>query len=235
MMASAALAIALASLALLLHGRRIGWWPRPPAVAPGAVRHRHFARLTLRGVVHFGLVAVVLLAATGRLNAVVAFPVELQPARALALAWIGPLSWQPLVVGGLSGVVIATLLDRRGHRFAFGDLRGVMPARNAELGWGVVLAIVAGITEEAFFRLLLPLLIAQVSGSALLGFAGATAAFGYAHRYQGARGAIVTVVAGLLLALVYLVSGRLWAAMLAHAVIDLNGLVLRPLLSGRLR
>nr|WP_246346552.1 CPBP family intramembrane glutamic endopeptidase [Sphingomonas endophytica] len=105
--------------------------------------------------------------------------------------------------------------------------------RGAELGWGVLLAIVAGVTEELFFRLLLPLLIAIVSGSALLGFAGTTAAFGYAHRYQGWRGVIGTVIAGVLLALVYLVSGRLWAAMLVHAAIDLNGLVLRPMLAGR--
>ncbi|GAA4217777.1 hypothetical protein GCM10022253_17120 [Sphingomonas endophytica] len=231
--AAAALAVALASLALLLHGARFGYWPRPPAVARGAVRHRWFARLALRALVHFGAVAVLLLAVLDRLDAIARFPPELRSARAPAVAWIGQPGWPPLALGALGGVVIAALLERRGRRVTVGDLRAVTPMRGAELGWGVLLAIVAGVTEELFFRLLLPLLIAIVSGSALLGFAGTTAAFGYAHRYQGWRGVIGTVIAGVLLALVYLVSGRLWAAMLVHAAIDLNGLVLRPMLAGR--
>lgn len=233
--AGAALAVALASLALLLHGAHFCYWPRPAPVAPGAVRHRYFARLALRAVAHFGAVAVVLLAALGRLDAVMRFPPELLPARAVAVAWIGQPGWPPLALGALGGVVIAALLERRGRRVTLGDLRAVTPTRRAELGWGVLLALVAGVTEELFFRLLLPLLIASVSGSALLGFAGATAAFGYAHRYQGWRGVVGTVIVGVVLALVYLVSGRLWASMLVHAVIDLNGLVLRPWLAGTLR
>lgn len=232
--AGVALAVALASLALLLHGARFGYWPRPPAVAPGAVRHRWFARLALRALVHFGAVAVLLLAVLGRWDAVTRFPPELLPARALAVAWIGQPGWQPLALGALGGVVIAAVLERRGRRVTLGDLRAVTPLRRAELGWGVLLALVAGVTEELFFRLLLPLLLAIVSGSALLGFAGATAAFGHAHRYQGWRGVIATMIAGVMLTLIYLVSGRLWAAMLVHAAIDLNGLVLRPVLAGKL-
>jgi membrane protease YdiL (CAAX protease family) len=132
-------------------------------------------------------------------------------------------------------VVVAAVLARRGRGIAPGDLRAVTPARGAELGWGVVLAIVAGVTEETFFRLLLPLLVASAGGSAPAGFAVATMLFGYAHRYQGWRGVAGTAIAGVLLALVYLVSARLWAAMLVHAAIDLNGLVIRPLLAGRMR
>ncbi|WP_022686873.1 CPBP family intramembrane glutamic endopeptidase [Sphingomonas phyllosphaerae] len=233
--AGAALAIALASLALLLHGRRIGWWPRPPAVAPGAVRHRHFARLTLRAIVHFGLVAVVLLASLGRLQALVHVPAELLPARALAIAWIGQPAWQSLAWGALAGMVIAAALERRGRGVSPGDLRAVTPSRRAELGWGVLLATTAGVTEELFFRLLLPLLVVSLGGSALLGFAAAAVLFGYAHRYQGWRGVAGTMLAGLLLTLVYLLSGRLWAAMLVHAAIDLNGLVIRPAFARRLR
>jgi membrane protease YdiL (CAAX protease family) len=233
--AAAALTVALASLALLLHGRRFGWWPRPPGVAPGAARHRHFARLALRSLVHFGLVAGLLLAMLGRLDAIVRLPGELLPARALAIGWIGQPSWQPLAWGALAGVVIAAVLERRGRRVSLGDLRAVTPVRSAELGWGVLLAITAGVTEELFFRLLLPLLVVSLGGSAVLALAVATLSFGYAHRYQGWRGVLGTMVAGVLLALVYLVSGRLWAAMLVHAVIDLNALVLRPVLAGRMR
>ncbi len=235
MIAAGALASALGSLALFLHGARIGWWPRPPAVAPGAVRHRHFARIALRALVHFGIVAVLLLAMLGRLTSIVSFPAELLPARAEAVAWIGRPSWRPLTIGALCGVAIGSILAWRGRSVGTGVARAVLPARRAELGWGVGLALVAGVTEELFFRLLLPLLIVLAGGSAAAGFAVSTLLFGYAHRYQGWRGVAGTVVAGVLLTLVYLVSGYLWAAMLVHAAIDLNGLVLRPLLSGRVR
>ena len=234
-MTAVALAVALASLALLLHGGRFGYWPRPAAVAPDAVRHRWFARLALRSLVHFGIVAVLLLALLGRVETIRRFPVEFAPARALAVAWIGQPGWQPLALGAAAGVALAALLERRGRRVTLGDVRAVTPMRRAELGWGALLAIEAGVAEELFFRLLLPLSIAGVSGSALLGFAGATAAFGYAHAYQGWRGVIGTVIAGALLTLVYLVSARLWVAMLLHAAIDLNGLVVRPVLTGRVR
>lgn len=233
-MAAAALAIALASLMLHLHGARFGYWPRPPAVPPGAVRHRHFARLALRSLVHFGAAGLPLLGLVGGWPALAGFPLAFLPARTLAIAWVGQPSWQPLALGAAAGVVIAGVLARRGRRMTLGDLGAVLPGRRAELGWGVVLSLVAGVTEELFFRLLLPLLIVMLSGSAVVGFAVAIALFGYAHRYQGLGGVAGTLLAGVLLTLVYLLSGRLWAAMLVHVAIDLNGLVVRPLLSGRL-
>ncbi|MDR6786942.1 membrane protease YdiL (CAAX protease family) [Sphingomonas sp. BE138] len=232
--AVAALAVALASLALHLHGARFGYWPRAAAVPAGTVRHRYFARLALRSLVHFGLVAVVLLGVVGAWPAIGGFPAAFVPARAVALSWAGQLSWEPLAVGGVAGVAIAAVAARRGWRTTLGDARAVLPVRRAELGWGVVLAIVAGVTEELFFRLLLPLSVVLVGGSAVLGFAVATLLFGYAHLYQGWRGVVATVLAGVVLALVYLVSAKLWVAMLVHAVIDLNGLVLRPVLAGLL-
>lgn len=233
-MAAGALAVALASLMLHLHGGRWGYWPRSPALPPGAARHRHFARLALRLLVHFGIVALGALALDGRLDAIVRFPVELEPARALALRWDGWPSWPWMAAGAAIGVVVAAVLDRRRPGLTLGDLRAVTPARRAELGWGVLLAVTAGVTEEVFFRLLLPLTIASLSGSPVAGFAVATMLFGYAHRYQGWRGMAATTIVGAMLSMVYLVSGRLWVAMLVHAAIDLNSLVLRPLLGGRL-
>ncbi|WP_193753138.1 CPBP family intramembrane glutamic endopeptidase, partial [Sphingomonas endophytica] len=162
-------------------------------------------------------------AAGGRLGTVVAFPPEFGAARAMAVRWIGQPSWQPLALGALAGAIIAAVLERRGRRVALGDLRAVTPVRRAELGWGVLLAVEAGVTEEVFFRLLLPLLIAQLSGSAVAGFVVATVLFGYAHRYQGVPGIAGTLLAGVLLTLIYLLSGHLWVAMLVHAAIDLNG------------
>src|SRR3546814_10584207 len=68
-------------------------------------------------------------------------------------------------------------------------------------------ALAAGITEELYFRLLLPLTIALVTGNALVGFAVATLLFGLAHRYQRWRGVLATSAVGAVLAFVYLASG----------------------------
>lgn len=234
-----ALAAALASLALLLHGRRFGLWPRPPAappgVPPGAVRHRHFIRLTLRTIVHFGVVAVLLLAVTGQIAALWRFPAALDPARATALAVFGGLPWPALAGGVAAGIALSLLLEWRGRRVALGDIGALAPTSRAELGWGVVVAIEAAVTEELFFRLLLPLLVARSVRSAAIGFVAAAVLFGYAHRYQGRAGIAATTVAGVLLTLIYLLSGQLWVAIAVHAALDLNGLVLRPLVSGRAR
>ena len=40
-----------------------------------------------------------------------------------------------------------------------------------------------------------------------------------------------TTLVGVVMTAVYLITGALWLAMLLHALIDLNGLVLRPWLS----
>lgn len=147
----------------------------------------------------------------------------------------GPLPWAALAGGVVAGIAVTLLLEWRGRRVAFGDIGALAPARRGEIGWGVIVAIEAGVTEELFFRLLLPLLIARVSGSALAGFVVATLLFGYAHRYQGRVGVGMTTAAGVLLALIYLLSGSIWVAMAVHVALDLNGLVLRPLVSGRAR
>lgn len=88
-------------------------------------------------------------------------------------------------------------------------------------------------TEEPFFRLLVPLLIALVTGSALAGFVLATLLFGAMHRYQGWAGVIATTVFGGLMACVYVISGALWLVIAIHALVDLNGLVIWPALAHR--
>ena len=94
-----------------------------------------------------------------------------------------------------------------------------------------MLGIAAGIVEELFFRLALPLFATLATGSASLGFALATLLFAGAHRYQGWAGMAFSGVAGALLATLYLATGELWFAMLVHVLLNLNGLVLRPAMS----
>jgi uncharacterized protein len=91
------------------------------------------------------------------------------------------------------------------------------------------------VSEELFFRLFLPLAVAAATGSDLVGFTVATLLFGFAHRYQGWSGMLATGAAGALLAAIYLASGAIWVAAALHAILNLNGLVLRPIAMSVLR
>jgi membrane protease YdiL (CAAX protease family) len=82
--------------------------------------------------------------------------------------------------------------------------------------------------------LLVPLLVTLVSGSPVVGFAAATLLFGAAHRYQGWAGIVATTLVGALLAYAYVATASLWVAIALHLFIDVNALVLRPLLTGRI-
>jgi membrane protease YdiL (CAAX protease family) len=104
----------------------------------------------------------------------------------------------------------------------------LLPRNGAETLWTALMAVNAGVSEEVFFRLLLPLLLVLVFGSAVLAFAVAGIVFGLAHVYQGWVGVLATFVLGLVLAGLYLATGSLLAPIAVHVVIDLVGLVIRP-------
>lgn len=233
------LAAALASLALFLRGgtRHYRWLYRPG----GDARRRRFLLRALRPTLHFALLTLVALVALRRLDTLATLPVEFAAARVAAIDLAGgtmPLSllaWSTL--GGLAvGGVIAGLAERwRGRPVTLGDVGSVLPTTRGELAWGALLSITAGVTEELFFRLLLPLLLVLCGSPGVAAFALACVLFGAAHRYQGAAGMVATALVGAVLTLAYLLSGSLAAAVLLHVAIDLNALVVRPVLSGRVR
>lgn len=232
------LVVALLSLTAFLGGSR--WRPPRPRLDTGGVRHRRFARMAARSLLYFGAVALVSLVLLGRLDALATFPVELLPARDLAIGWAGGalsldrLGWAML--GGVAiGGIAAGLLERRGRRIGLGDVEAILPRSPGELGWGAVLAIEAGVTEELFFRLLIPLLVAMTGGDAMAGMAMGVLLFGGAHAYQGWKGVLATMLVGALFAAIYLLSASLIAVIVLHIAIDLNALVLRPVVSGRVR
>lgn len=229
MTAALLLVAALACLHAFLTGR-------------GGARIGHrFARRGVRHLLWFALPALAGLAALGRLDALAAMPPEFLPARiALATLVGGTLAPAELArvtgIGVLLGGIFVALVERRRRRPAgLGDVEAVMPRTRAELPWAAALSLSAGIGEELFFRLLLPLLTAIVTGSATAGFVVATVLFGWAHRYQGRVGIAATMVSGALLAAAYLLTAAFWVAIALHIAIDLNALVLRPVLSGRIR
>ena len=131
--------------------------------------------------------------------------------------------------------VFVTLAARRGgaarRMRTLGDIEPLMPRNAAETLWTGLLSLNAGVGEELFFRLTLPLLIALATGNALAGLAGAGLVFGLAHVYQGWVGVAATTVVGFVFTGLYLWSGGLAAPMAAHAGLDLMALVVRPTLT----
>ena len=113
------------------------------------------------------------------------------------------------------------------------NLNPLLPQNYPERIWAALLSLNAGLVEELFFRLLAPILIFMVSGSALWAIVGSTLWFGLAHYYQGLVGILITGMVGFLLFFIYLMTQSIWLAMLVHTLLDLNGLVLGPWLQKR--
>lgn len=182
----------------------------------------------------FALPALVALLLLGRVDALWRLPPEFAEATRLARSWGRFEAW-PILTGLAIGSALAALFawrrGRRGKRPRYIGKPARLPVRTGELPGAAVLAVSAGVAEELYFRLLLPLLIALVSGSALAGLAASALIFGIMHRYQGWVGVAATTFAGAFLSFVHLASGDLWLAMACHIVTDLNGLVIRPALA----
>lgn len=212
------------------------WYLRGGGVPPGTGRIARYRRWMRRAPLAFGAIALAALALGGRLDTLVRLPDEFAALAADArhLAGFGGTTFKAAILAGLAGgALLGLALARwrigRGRRpFSAGNIDRFLPRSGAELRWTAALAIAAGIVEELFFRLVLPLFAALTTGSAPLGFAFAALLFAAAHRYQGWIGMVFSGVSGALLAVLYLATGDLWFAMLIHALLNLNGLVLRP-------
>jgi len=207
-----------------------------------AERQRSYRRWTLKAFVLFAGGALVCLAGLGRLGAVLSLPPEFAPlaarARAaLPLGEVGPILLGAVVGGMVGGAALAAVLAQRGAAKApqIGDIDALMPRNGAESLWAAVISLNAGVSEELFFRLLLPLLLALLTGNVVAAFALAAIVFGLVHVYQGWAGVLATGFLGLVFGGFYLVTGSLLAAMAAHAILDLFGLVVRPTLVRMLR
>ena len=104
-------------------------------------------------------------------------------------------------------------------------LRIINPASAAEMRAFAAVGVTAGICEELLYRgfflwylsALLPRVWAIVA---------AVAIFGIGHAYQGARGVLLTAMAGGIAMAVYVWTGSLIAPMVMHATLDLaNGFI----------
>jgi membrane protease YdiL (CAAX protease family) len=229
------LLIALGAIAWFQKSGR-GAYRRLKTLSDTEFRQRRYRRWIARAALAFALPALIGLALLHRLAALTQLPPEFAPARALlpvvegSAAALATGLLGGAAVGGLIAGILAATRSKRSLLPPFGNVGTLMPRNRPERAYATAVSVFAGITEELAFRLYLPLLITLVTGSAILAFALAALLFGTMHRYQGWGGVTATTLVGLVMTAVYLVTGALWLAMLLHALVDLNGLVLRSVL-----
>jgi membrane protease YdiL (CAAX protease family) len=143
------------------------------------------------------------------------------------------LELSPELIGVLAGLVIVvalTALQQRrgpGREAAYARVRErarhierMLPHDRRELGWFSAVAVTAGICEELLYRGYL-IWYLQHWLPLTLAVAAAVVIFGFGHFYQGPRGMLLTAIVGAFLAVVYLVTGTLFASMVIHALMDL--------------
>ncbi len=233
------LALCLGTLVWLVRNDRRDYRAFKLLTETGDRQKRYRAWLT-QSVLLITCTAVAALAILGRLRALAILPGEFRPLRD-ALHASGASTGvftRGLIAGGLGAVAGGILLGFFAGRFFrrktkpvyAGDVAALMPRNTAETVWAALLSVNAGIGEEIYFRLLLPLLLVTLCHQALAAFAIACLIFGAVHLYQGAAGIFATTVIGGFMAGLYLLSGNLWVPMAAHALLDLVGLVIRPTL-----
>lgn len=234
------LLLTLMALVWFLKGDLLGY--RRIKRLPDTISRRKTYRLWIaKAAIAFVLPTIVGLAVLGRLDALVTVPPEFDDLRTLLPSFEG--GSKAFVFGMMGGSALAGLAigaflaTRRNWRVLkpIGNIGSLLPRNRPEIAHAAAMSIAAGVAEELVFRLFLPLLIVLVSGNAIVAFGIALGLFGAMHRYQGCAGVIATTVVGALMTTIYLMTGALWLAMALHALIDLNSLVLRPMLTGAWR
>ena len=84
-------------------------------------------------------------------------------------------------------------------------------------------SVTAGVCEEVIFRgFLIAYLMAALGAPFWVAGLLSSVIFGFAHAYQGPAGIPRTAAVGGMLAILYGLTGSLWAPIVAHAVIDIT-------------
>lgn len=97
----------------------------------------------------------------------------------------------------------------------------LLPENTRELGYWVLISLLAGFGEELAYRGALFYFLREVTGSAPFAIGLCVLAFGVAHVAQGPRAILGTGILALFFHLLVFVTGTLYVAMLAHAGYDL--------------
>jgi membrane protease YdiL (CAAX protease family) len=145
------------------------------------------------------------------------------------------LAWDFLLVVFL-GLVLSTGMRALWRRHSpaaipkqLNSLSYFLPSTTQERRWWIVVCLTAGFCEEVLFR---GFVIHYLHSSGFaLGYGSAlaisAAIFGLQHLYQG-TGAFSTVITGLVLGVLFMVTGSLLLPILFHAAFDLQVLLILP-------
>jgi len=141
----------------------------------------------------------------------------------------GPLVlWAIGATVGVTAVQLGFLLGR--VRLGIGEsplLHQLLPRTLPEKVVFAFLSLAAGMGEEIPYRGFAIPLLASLTGSEWTAALLSSLAFGMLHGYQGWLGVARTAAMGFLLSASFILSGSLWPAILAHALLDVvSGLVL---------
>jgi len=205
-----------------------------------ADRVRFYRRWTFVPMALFGVGGLAVLLTFGRLDLLYSLPVEFAPLIAPFEAVSEPEgSSFETVLGMASGLLLgltitAVIWRRRLKKMSqpvVGDIEALLPRNGKEVACCIPLALNAGISEEIFYRAALPLLVLEATGSVWASLTISIAAFGLAHWYQGWKGVLATSAMGALFFWLYLSSGSVIKPIAMHVLIDMIGLVIRPLVS----
>ena len=218
-------------------------FPKFVALETSEERRAYFRTSVLDSAFRYGVLGLVGLAMLGSLSGLLTFPELLAGGRAQTFGWLTSNPDQLYLYGyGLAGIlfILFTIITILPFYMKAEDLPddGVMAmlARNwKEAKWSTLLSINAGISEEIFFRLMLPPAAFHLTGNILIAFGIAALFFGIAHAYQGVGGIIVTGILGLIFTLIYVLTAQLWLVILIHILVDLRGLILLPWALGILK
>jgi membrane protease YdiL (CAAX protease family) len=232
------LAVMLAIVALNIVAGPRGY--RLLAEAGGVGRKTFYRRMLAAQLFQFTLPPIIGLLVLGRIGAVTELPPELWSASAVLRGDAPAVRVDPLLTSIFGAAVLVaiplgSLLTwrrwRKGAPAYLARLSALLPRDREEVLLGAAISVAAGIGEELFFRLLLPMLLATFVGG-IPAVVVAILLFGLAHAYQGWKGVTVTTLVGILFTAMYLMSGSLAIAMLFHATIDLMTLAIRPAIRG---
>ena len=139
--------------------------------------------------------------------------------------------WQSLLM--LAAVILVLeavpVLRGKGRSFMLGKVGALLPRNLREAQWTALLSLGAGVGEELLFRALIPLSLATLGVPIVWAFLISCAIFAACHTYQGWVGVLATGFLGLVLSAAYATTYSLVTAMVLHVLIDIVGLVVRPL------
>lgn len=210
----------LPASARILTALLIGVLPAFAILQARMVAKTPIEQMPSRNQLYFGTIAALwaLAIATAFVAADSRFLPELLGVKVLPLSdfWL----WFGFALIGTAAIVIAFkaigLQETR-------EIHYLIPQTLSEKLTFVGVSVTAGICEELVFRGFLIAALRAATGSVVVAVVLAAAAFGAAHAHQNVSGGLRATLLGLVLAVPLLVTGSLYPAIAAHAVVDLLG------------